>query len=183
MAATGNYSQAGELAGNHNWIHPLCPDPVSALAWISEIHGPPADSAKVFLYAFMLWQMEIKTLVINSDELRCLDLAEETLFVSVDLDFFYRDHTSPDDVPAILDYLFAFSSNWKGPVVWGICLSRPWLPDDNYAWTLLEKTLTWLHSQSIFAPPEITVFDSPRIDTSNLARHLSRSRAENACFA
>jgi hypothetical protein len=172
MAKTGNYSQAVELAGNHNWLHPLCPYPVRTLAWISEIHSFPADSAKAFLYTHIIWDMEIKTIVINIDELRYLDLDEEILFVSIDLDFFYRDRTSPDDVQVILDSLLAFSSNWKGPVAWGICLSRPWLPDDNYAWTLLEKTLTWIHSQSLFGLPEITVFDSPRTDTSNLARHF-----------
>jgi len=173
MTEAGNYSQAGELTGNHNWLHPLCPNPVETLVWISEIHGSPADYAEeAFLFTHIVWEMEIKTALINSDELRCLDLAEETLFVSVDLDFFYGDHTSPDDVPVVLNSLFTFSLNWKGPVVWAVCLSRLWLPDDYYAWTLLEKTLNWIHSQSSFGPPEITVFDSRRIDTSNLAQHF-----------
>jgi len=182
MTEEGNYSQAGELAGNHNWIHPLCPNPVGTLVWISEIHDPPASyNEEALRVTNILWGTEIKTILINIDELRHLDFAEETLFISVDLDFFYGDHKSPNDVPAVLDALFAFSLNWQVPIVWAVCLSRPWLPDDRYAWTLLEKALSWFHSRYEFKPPEITIFNSKRNDTSLLAQRL-RAEGREAPF-
>jgi hypothetical protein len=94
------------------------------------------------------------------------------LFISVDLDFFYGADHGPEDVPAVLNSLFSFSSRWQGPSVWAICLSRPWLPDDAYAWTLLERSLQWLSSRPEFNVPELTLFNSQRVDTSRTAHAI-----------
>jgi len=179
LATEGHFSRAGELAGNHDWIQPLAPSPLETLAWISAINGSPRnDRLEGFLKTTSAWNGNIQIVFFSLEELRFLSIAEETLFISIDLDFFYnRDH-GPEDVPAVLNSVFSFSSRRRGPVVWGICLSRPWLPDDSYAWTLLEKTLSWLCSRPEFNSPEITLFNSRRIDTSRTARTIRAEGGE-----
>jgi hypothetical protein len=94
------------------------------------------------------------------------------LFISIDLDFFYGADHGPEDIPAVFNSLFSFSSRWQGPAIWAICLSRPWLPDDVYAWTLLERSLQWLSSRPEFSAPELTLFNSRRVDTSRTAQAI-----------
>ena len=167
LAAAGNYLRAGELAGNHNWIHPLAPSPLESLYWISTIRGSPrSDKQYGFLNSVSKWNEKIPAVFLSVDELRFLEVSNETLFVSVDLDFFYSENHGPEDVPAILDSLFSFTSRRQGPFYWAVCLSRPWLPGDSYAWTLLEQTLNWLDSRPEFNAPEISLFDDCRTDTS-----------------
>jgi hypothetical protein len=173
LAAAGNFSRAGEYAGNHNWIHPLSPVPLSSLTWISTISGAPRkDKQEGFLKTTTAWDSAVKFAFSSIDKLRFLIIDGETLFISVDLDFFYSEDHRPEDVPSVLNALFNFSSRWQGSVAWAICLSRPWLPDDRYAWILLEKTLYWLCSRPEFNVPEITLFNSRRIDTSRTAEAL-----------
>ena len=170
LAAAGNFSRAGELAGNHNWIHPLTPAPLGTLAWISTIRGyPRSDKLEGFRRSLASWDRGIFAIFLSVEELRFLEIIEQTLFVSVDLDFFYSENHGPQDVFPVLDALFAFSSRRTGAVVWAFCLSRPWLPDDRYAWTLLEQCLSWLNSRREFRAPEITLFSSSRVDTSRTA--------------
>ena len=170
LAAAGNFSRAEELAGNHNWIHPLAPVPLESLVWIGTIRGSlRGDKQAGFYRSIAKWDEHIHAAIVNLEELRFLEITGGTLFISVDLDFFYSEDYGPEDVRPVLDALFAFSSRRHGRVVWAICLSRPWLPDDRYAWTLLEKCLYWLRSRREFLPPEITVFDNRRFDTSRTA--------------
>jgi hypothetical protein len=171
LAAAGNYSRAGEYAGNHNWIHPLSSVPLSSLTWISVINGVPrGNKQEGFFRTTSAWNSAVQFVSSSVDGLRFLNIAGETLFISVDLDFFYSEDHRPEDVPAVLNAIFYFASRWQGSVVWAICLSRPWLPDDHYAWILLEKTLYWLCSRPEFRVPEITLFNSRRIDTSRTAQ-------------
>jgi hypothetical protein len=175
LAAMGNYSLAGELAGNHNWIHPLCP-PLETLAWISVIQGASrSNKLEGFYGTIASWNKRVKAVSLTLNELSFWDINisesfGKTLFISVDLDFFFGEDHGPQDVPSVLDALFSFSSRWQGRVVWGICLSRPWLPDDQYAWTLLEQSLNWLISRPEFAAPVVAIFNSRRIDTSRTAQ-------------
>ena len=156
--------------GNHNWIHALAPR-LATLAWISTIQGlPRSDKLEGFLKSIAAWNLPIRTEYLSVEELRFLEITEKKLFISVDLDFFYSEDYGPDDVPAVLQALFAFTAHWPGPAVWAICLSRLWLPSDNYAWTVLEKTLQWLCSRSEFHAPELTLFNSRRVDTSLAAQ-------------
>ena len=167
LSAAGSFTRAGELAGNHNWIHPLAPSPLGSLYWISTLRGPPRSGKQYgFLNSVSKWNKKIPAVFLSVDELRFLEIAVDTLFVSVDLDFFYSENHGPEDVPAILDSLFSISSRRQGPVIWAVCLSRPWLPDDHYAWALLERTLYWLRSHPEFNAPEISLFDDCRTDTS-----------------
>jgi hypothetical protein len=173
IAATGNFSRVGELAGNHDWIHPLVSAPVEELAWISTVRGSPRINKRDgFFNSVSTWKEKIRTVILSVEELRFFEVSGETLFISVDLDFFYSEDYGPEDIPPVLNSLFAFSSRWQGPVVWAICLSRPWLPDDRYAWTLLDRTLQWLHSRPEFNAAEITLFNSRRIDTSRTAQAI-----------
>jgi hypothetical protein len=171
--ATGAYQRAGTLAGNHNWIHPLVPDPVKSLVWINAINGSPrGDRLEGFIRSTSAWNSGIRIIASSIEELRFLDITGEVLFISVDLDFFYyRDH-GPEDIPAVLNALFSFASRWQGPVVCAICLSRPWLPDDAYAWTLLERSLQWLSARPEFSAPELTLFNSRRVDSSRTAQAI-----------
>jgi hypothetical protein len=173
LFSAGAYQRAGELAGNHDWIHPLASEPLGALVWINAINGAPSsDRAEGFARSTSRWNSNIRIIASSVEELRFLNIAGETLFVSVDLDFFYhRDH-GPQDIPAVLDSLFSFSSRWQGPVAWAICLSRPWLPNDAYAWALLEHSLQWLSARQEFGAAEITLFNSRRIDTSRTAQAI-----------
>jgi hypothetical protein len=173
LLAAGSFQRAGELVGNHDWIHPLTSDPLVTLVWINVINGlSRSDSLEGFLRSTSAWNSGMHIIPSSVAELRFLDIAGETLFISVDLDFFYSADHGPEDVPAVLNSLFSFSSRWQGPVVWAICLSRPWLPDDPYAWTLLEKSLYWLSLRPEFNAPEITLFNSRRVDTSRTAQAI-----------
>ena len=183
-AAGGNFFRAAELAGNHNWIHPLKPQ---TLIWISRIQGfPRNDKLAGFSASLAQWGTETHAHALNLQELRFwynaasadADGAAGALFVSVDLDFFYSEDHGPQDIPLVLDALFAFSSRWQGPVAWAFCLSRPWLPNDLYAWALLEESLLWLNSRPEFTAPQVTLFDSPRVDTSLNARAYRREGRE-----
>jgi hypothetical protein len=174
LSAVGNFSSAGELAGNNNWIHPLASTLVKTLVWISTIQNfPNIDTLYGFFYTVSTWNEEINTYFLSIEELYSLEISGETLFISVDLDFFYSEDHVLDDVFSVFNSLFEFSSCWQGPVVWAICLSRPWLPDDLYAWNLLGQSLQWLSSRPEFDAVEITLFNSQRIDTSRTAQIFS----------
>jgi hypothetical protein len=95
--------------------------------------------------------------------------AEKALFISIDLDFFCTGYQTPEDIPFVLDTLLDFTSQWKGPRFWAFCLSRLWLPSDEYAWELLRQCLFWLQGKTEFEEPELTVFSSYRFCTSNRA--------------
>ena len=176
LAAERNFWLTVDYAGNHNWIHPLAPVPLVELAWISTIRGHPrADKLQGFYRSIAQWDERVNAYYLTVEELRFREVPAQTLFVSVDLDFFYSENHSPRDVPAVLDALFAFSSRSRGnrlpghPVVWAFCVSRPWLPSDDYAWALLEQTLRWLSLRPEFFAPEITIFENRRFDTSQTA--------------
>ena len=165
-----NISRAVRFTGNHNWIYPIAPC-LGTLAWIGTMRGPPhSGKLEGFLKTTAAWNVPIRTVFTSVEELRFIEMAEKKLFISVDLDFFYSGSNGPDDIPLVLDMLFSFSSRWQGPVAWAICLSRPWLPDDGYAWTLLERTLHWLDSRPEFLPPKIVLFTSSIVDTSMMAQ-------------
>jgi hypothetical protein len=179
LIAAGDFFRAGELTGNHNWIHPLAPAPLQRLVWISTIHGyPRSDKLEGFNRSISGWNSNIHAGYLSVDELRFTEIAGETLFVSIDLDFFYSENHRPQDVSFVLDALFSFSLRWQGRTVWAICLSRPWLPDDNYAWSLLENCLNWLCTRPEFAIPEITLFNSRRVDTSRTAQAILLERRD-----
>ena len=156
--------------GNHNWIYPISPC-LGTLAWIGTLRGSlRSDKLEGFLKSTTAWNVPIRTVFLAVEELRFFEISGKVLFISVDLDFFYSDDNGPDDIHSVLDILFSFSSCWPGQVVWAVCLSRPWLPNDHYAWTLLEKTLCWMRSRPEFSAPEITLFNSSIVDTSKAAQ-------------
>jgi hypothetical protein len=103
------------------------------------------------------------------DELDTVSPGGNTLFVSIDLDFFYNGNCAPPDIPFVFDRLLDFSLRWTGKVVWAVCVSRAWLPTAEYAWELLEQSLVWLARRTEFAAPELTVFSKARYDTSRRA--------------
>jgi hypothetical protein len=172
FAASGNFARAGKLAGNHNWIHPLTPAPVGTVALVSAVRGSPrSDKLRGFLKTTAAWNSAVRAFFLTVEELRFLEMPEKTLFISIDLDFFNGEDYGPDDIPAVFDVLFSFSSRRQGQVIWAICLSRPWLPDDRCAWLLLDRSLSWLRARrSEFLPPELALFDSRRVDTSRTAQ-------------
>ncbi|MDR3020043.1 MAG: hypothetical protein LBU66_03975 [Treponema sp.] len=173
LVSEDNLSGADKLAGNHNWIHPLQPAPLERLIWISKIHGyPRSDKLEGFNRTISGWNSNIHAGYLSLEELRFTEISGETLFVSVDLDFFYSENYGARDVPSVLDALFSFSLRWQGGVVWAICLSRPWLPDDDSAWLFLEKSLDWLHTRTEFNTPEISLFNRHREDTSRTAQAI-----------
>jgi len=176
--SSGDLSNIGSLAGNHNWIHPLAPSPLGSLIWVNTIAKSSSDSNQNnSANSTLIWGKDaIGTVAISLKDLSSLEISSATLFISIDLDFFYSENISENDIPEVFGTLFSISSQWleSGSVVWAICLSRPWLPDVSYAWLLLEKALFWLCSRSEFHDIEIIdLFDSNRIDTSNLARAYS----------
>ena len=170
-AAARDFWLTVDNAGNHNWIHALAPVPLAELAWICTLRDHPrADKLQGFEKSVASWGERVNAYALSIEELSNREVPDRTLFISVDLDFFYSDYHSPRDVPAILDTLFAFSSRSQHPVVWAFCLSRPWLPNDDYAWALLEQTLRWLNSRPEFRAPEVTLFEGSRFDTSHTAQ-------------
>jgi hypothetical protein len=167
--SAGDYNSADRLIKNHNWIHPLISSPVNSLVWISTISGYP-DSAKArgFLASTASWN--IKNIdYINAGEIDTLPIGDEALFVSIDLDFFYNKDYTPQDIPYVFNRLLDYSLDWNGAVVWAICLSRAWLPSDEYAWELLEQSLRWLGTRTEFESPELSLFTAYRYDTSRNA--------------
>jgi len=169
LISAGDYNNADRLIKNHNWIHPLIPNPVTSLVWIATIAGyPDSNKAQGFLASTASWT--IKNIdYINAGEIGILPIRDEALFVSIDLDFFYNKDYTPQDIPSVFNRLLDYSLNWKGAVVWALCLSRAWLPDDEYAWELLEQSLRWLGTRTEFEAPELTLFTAYRHDTSRNA--------------
>jgi hypothetical protein len=157
-----------DLFQNHNWIHPLVPAPVNSLVWISRISGfPESERYNGFIKSTAAW--DIKRRSITLDELDTVFPDNNTLFVSVDLDFFYNDNYTPHDIPFVFDKLLDFSLGWPGKVIWAVCVSRAWLPGIEYAWKVLEQSLAWLASRTGFDAPSLTVFSRDRYDTSRRA--------------
>jgi hypothetical protein len=168
LLAAGDYGRADSFIKNHNWIHPLIPGPVNSLVWINRISGfPGGEKVRGFVSSTRSW--DIRTDYINAEELETLPQRDRALFVSIDLDFFYSEDYTSRDIPLVFDRLWNYSSGRNGTVLWALCLSRPWLPSDEYAWELLEQSLRWLLPRSAFETPEVRVFNSYRYDTSRKA--------------
>jgi hypothetical protein len=177
FAHNGEYEKADLLLSNHNWIHPLYPRPVTNITWVSKMHGAPnAEKLSGFYKSTSLWgDAHLQTLSI--EELHLFKVRGETLFVSIDLDFFYSEDHRTDQIPRVLDALFAISCEYQArgqAVLWAICISRPWLPSDKYAWTLLETTLLWLAQKhpEYFTDAIVTIFNKPRFDQTQKAKGL-----------
>jgi hypothetical protein len=167
----GGGGEADRLIGNHNWIHPLSPAPLDSLLWISKISQvPEPQKALGFLRSATSWGIG-KAACINLNELEFSAQGDTAanLFVSIDLDFFYAEDYTPSRVQEVFEKLREYSCGRTGRVLWAICLSRAWLPDDNYAWELLEQSLRWLIPRTEFEVPEISLFSSRRHDTSRRA--------------
>jgi hypothetical protein len=165
------------IPGNHNWISPLYPIPLKSLIWINTIRGAPGDVISQFFYSSVSrWGTGDPPLNARAPSLDSLVHSELpaaaglSLFVSIDLDFFCIENNTPVDIPLVFDTLFNLASRWQGKVIWALALSRPWLPDDKYAWELLRQSLRWFSGKSEFAPPDLTLFTVQREDTSAKAR-------------
>ncbi|MDR1287641.1 MAG: hypothetical protein LBK08_08545 [Treponema sp.] len=166
------------VSGNHNWICPLYPFPLKNLVWIHTITGfPNSHSGKVrgFYLSVSEWgagSPPLNARALNLDQVShaLLSAAGQSLFISIDLDFFCIENNTPADIPLVFDTLFDFASRWQGKVIYALALSRPWLPNDEYAWELLRQSLRWFSGKTEFAPPETTLFTVQREDTSAKAR-------------
>jgi hypothetical protein len=166
------------ISGNHNWICPLYPFPLETLVWIHTIAGfPNFHNGKV--RGFYLFVSEwgtssppLNALALSLDQASHIvpSVAGQSLFISIDLDFFCIENNTPADIPLVFDTLFEFVSHWPGKVIYALALSHPWLPSDVYAWELLRQSLRWFSGKIEFAPPEITLFTVQREDTSAKAR-------------
>lgn len=180
-------SDAGEadrLIGNHNWIHPLSPAPLASILWVSKIsQAPETPRVRGFLGSTASWGIE-NAACVNLNELRFSgpEDVSANLFVSIDLDFFYAEDYTPRRVPEVFEKLREYSSGRKGRVLWAICISRAWLPDDDYAWELLEESLRWFITRAEFEAPEISLFSSRRHDTSRKAEAFRSEGSEPPGF-
>jgi hypothetical protein len=139
---------------------------------------PHIDSGKIrgFYFSVSTWgagEPPLESRVTSLAEFPPIDFSDtegQSLFVSIDLDFFYMKNSTPAGIPFVFDTLFDFASKWQGDVVWALALSRAWLPDDEYAWELLRQSLRWFCGKTEFAPPEVTLFTTLFEDTSRMAR-------------
>jgi hypothetical protein len=178
-AHTDTVKNVSPPVGNHDWISPLYPVPLASLFWIYTIAGfPHRGKERGFYFSLSQWDSgdtPLNARALGLDQLSWIasSAAGQSLFISIDLDFFYRvENNSPADIPFVFDALFDFASRWPGKVVYALALSRPWLPDDEYAWELLRQSLRWFNCKTAFAPPELTLFTVQREDTSATARAL-----------
>jgi hypothetical protein len=166
------------VSGNHNWICPLYPFPLETLVWIHSIAGSPdSNSGKVrgFYLSVSEWRAgspPLNVMALSLDQVSHIvpAAAGQSLFISIDLDFFCIENNTPADIPLVFDTLFYLASRWQGKVMYALALSRPWLPDDKYAWELLRQSLRWFSGKTEFAPPVTTLFTAQREDTSAKAR-------------
>jgi hypothetical protein len=162
------------ISGNHNWISSLYPFPLESLVWIHTIASfPNFNSGKVrgFYLSVSEWgtgSPPLNALALSLDQVSHIvpSIAGQSLFISIDLDFFCIENNTPADIPLVFDTLFDLASCWQGKVIYALALSRPWLPDDGYAWELLRQSLRWFSGKTEFAPPEITLFTLQHEDTS-----------------
>jgi hypothetical protein len=184
LFAQGEAAAADSLLKNHNWIHPLCPEPVHSLAWIYSVSGSGDNERLKGFWANMArWSaaraVPVKgVLCINAEETGLIPIIPGPLFVSIDLDLFYTREHGVSDIPAVFNRLLDLSQSWPGPVYWALCVSRAWLPTDEYAWALLEQSLLWMREQGIFEITELTLFTSSRYDTSRTARDFRAAGRE-----
>jgi hypothetical protein len=167
------------VSGNHNWICPLYPFPLKSLIWIHSIAGFPSSNSgksRGFYLSVAEWgagdpPLNARALSLDSvSHILLSATAGQSLFISIDLDFFCIENNTPADIPLVFDTLFDFASRWQGRVIYALALSRLWLPDDEYAWELLRQSLRWFSGKTEFAPPEITLFTVQREDSSAKAR-------------
>jgi hypothetical protein len=171
----GDYQAADAALGNHNWIGPLVPSPVRSLVWVTGVSGFPGDDRYAgFIKSTAGWNIPRRCVTL--DELDAVPPGG-VLFVSIDLDFFYYDGT-PRDIPPVFDRLLDLSLRREGEVIWAVCVSRAWLPADEYAWELLQESLAWLASRAEFAAPALTLFSGDRRDTSRRAEAARAGGAE-----
>ncbi|GMO48625.1 MAG: hypothetical protein Pg6C_11220 [Treponemataceae bacterium] len=176
-AHTDTVKNTAPPAGNHNWISPLYPFPLASLVWINAVTGFLSGGAsRGFYFSVSEWgsgDPPLNARAASLAEFPHIDwsvTAGQSLFVSIDLDFFTIENNTPADIPFVFGTLFDFASKWQGKVVWALALSRAWLPDDEYAWEVLRQSLRWLCGKTEFAPPEITLFTTQFEDTSAMAR-------------
>jgi hypothetical protein len=180
------------VSGNHDWISPLYPFPLESLVWIHSIaYFPASNSGKLrgFYLSVSEWgggDPPLNALTLSLDSLvytgASSSAVRQSLFISIDLDFFCIENNTPADIPFVFDTLFDFTSRWQGKVVWALALSRPWLPDDEYAWELLRQSLLWFSGKTELAPPEITLFNVQREDTSAKAHAYRETGLEVPSF-
>lgn len=165
--------------GNHDWISPLYPFPLASLIWIytaADFPGSEPGKVRGFYLSVSEWSAgdpPLNAFAVSLDRIPHIVLSaasEQPLFISIDLDFFYMENNTPADIPFVFDILFDFASRWRGKVIYALALSRPWLPNDEYAWELLRQSLRWFSGKTEFTPPEITLFTARREDTSSKAR-------------
>jgi hypothetical protein len=166
-----------DIVGNHDWISPLYPVPLETLVWIYTVADfPRPGKERGFYQSVSEWgagdpPLNARVLSLSGIPLAALSAsAGLSLFVSIDLDFFSIENNTPADIPYVFDVLFDFASQWQGKVVYAVALSRPWLPDDGYAWELLRQSLRWFSGKTEFASPGITLFSVQRKDSSAKAR-------------
>ena len=189
--AAGDFYGADALFQNHNWIHPLSPF-FTALIWIHSLAGSPiSGKLRGFVSSTAQWGDDHPEFAraMNLARLKDFELSANThrsrggqLFVSIDLDFFCLDDYTPSSLPFVLDALYEYSSRWNGEVVWAVCLSRAWLPSDDYAWELLRQSLRWFSGKPAFAPPELTLFTKNRYGASMKERAFSEIGEEAPSF-
>jgi hypothetical protein len=184
-AHTDTVKNVSPPLGNHDWISSLYPFPLKTLVWIHAMAGfPGPNSGRVrgFYSSVSRWGAGIPPLnarAVSLGDISHISLsaaAGQSLFVSIDLDFFSMENNTPADIPYVFDALFDFSSQWQGKVIWALALSRPWLPDDGYAWELLRQSLLWFSAKTCFTPPELTLFTAQFEDSSAMARAYREKR-------
>ncbi|GMO16692.1 MAG: hypothetical protein Pg6A_02780 [Termitinemataceae bacterium] len=178
-------------AGNHDWISTLYPFPLETLIWIYSTAGfttSNSSKARSFYSSIYTWDAGgslINARAISLDNLSNIDFSAttgQTLFISIDLDFFCMGNSTPADIPFVFDVLFDFTSRRQGKAVWALALSRAWLPDDKYAWELLRQSLRWFCGKTSFTPPELHLFTTQFEDTSRLARALRAKKLPMPSF-
>ncbi|GHV87992.1 hypothetical protein AGMMS50267_03520 [Spirochaetia bacterium] len=186
------------LFQNHNWIDPLfMPSLFGSLVWINRLADTP-DSGKMrgFLSSTAGWGSSDYpkfTRAITLNRLRDFEFPGDSdrtwdsrgrgmLVISIDLDFFYLDNYTQEDIPFVFDTLFEYSSRWNGDVIWAVCLSRAWLPSDDYAWELLRQSLRWFSGKPAFAPPALTLFTKNRKGGSMKERAFNEMGREAPTF-
>ena len=157
----------------YNWIHGLTPAPISGMTWI-----PSYSSAQIaqrvsgpFKRTVAGWFRQGSAAVLPFYRLADFMPTEKKIIVSIDLDFFVSSRRPERDLKEI----FLFLGKLDNVAFITIAISRPYLPDDEFACRMLEAALAALLELQDVGEIEFHPFSGMSKDRSRRAARITAS--------
>ncbi|MBN2353025.1 MAG: hypothetical protein JXD23_10690 [Spirochaetales bacterium] len=154
----------------YNWIHGLTPAPIGDFVWVPALSAgtPVPYDTRRFEIAISAWFPKGKATAVPFDRLDRRRLSGKKIVVSIDLDYFCRSQNPARDIGEV----FRFISHLERVDCIAVAVSRPFLPDDDFADRCVEAALRELLRRPDVPTIEIGVVGPGIPDRSKRAREL-----------